>query len=445
MNNAELNELKERYVARGAASPATAFADHAENAEVWDADGRRFIDFGGGIGVLNLGHRHPRVLEAVKAQLDRVWHTCQTVMPYAPYVELAKRLCEVTPARGERKAMLVNSGAEALENAVKVARAATGRGGVIAFDGAFHGRTFMTLSMTGKVLPYKNDFGPMPGDVYRAPFPVPYYGVTEDDALHALKTLFKTDIAPHRVAAIVVEPVQGEGGFHQAPKSFLEALRAICDEHGIVLIADEVQSGFARTGRLFAIEHSGVEPDIVTMAKSLADGMPLSAVVGTARLMDASGPNSLGGTYSGNPVACAAALAVLDVIAEENLLARSSELGETLAARYRDWQQRFECVDNVRHLGAMAAFDLVADKTSRTPDAGLTQALVGRARENGLILLSCGFHGNTIRNLVPITVEQAVLDEGLGILESALADLVAERAPVAAAGGDRAAPGSGPM
>jgi len=423
MNNAELNELKQKYVAHGAASGATAFADRADNAEVWDADGRRFIDFAGGIGVLNLGHRHPKVVEAAKAQLDKVMHTCQTVMPYAPYVQLAKRLCEVTPARGERKAMLVNSGAEALENAVKIARAATGRGGVICFDGGFHGRTFMTLAMTGKVLPYKNDFGPMPGDIYRAPFPVPYYGVTEEDSLHALKTVFKTDIAPHRVAAIVVEPVQGEGGFHVASKGFLEALRKICDEHGIMLVADEVQSGFARTGKLFAIEHSGVQPDIVTMAKSLADGMPLSAVVGNAEVMDASGPNSLGGTYSGNPVACAAALAVLEVIEEENILERSTQLGETLASRYRDWQKRFECVDNVHHLGAMAAFDLVADKQAHTPDAGMASALIARAREKGLILLSCGFLGNTIRNLVPITVQEDVLEEGLGIIEQSLEEL----------------------
>jgi 4-aminobutyrate aminotransferase/(S)-3-amino-2-methylpropionate transaminase len=423
MNNAELNELKKRYVAAGAASGATAFADHAENAEVWDADGNRFIDFGGGIGVLNLGHRHPKVVEAAKGQLDKIMHTCQTVMPYAPFVQLCQRLCEVTPARGERKAMLVNSGAEALENAVKIARAATGRSGIIAFDGGFHGRTMMTLAMTGKVLPYKNDFGPMPGDVFRAPFPMPYYGIDEEDSLHALKTLFKTDIAPHRTAAIVIEPVQGEGGFHIASKRFLQALREICDEHGILLISDEVQCGFARTGKLFAIEHSGVQPDIVTMAKSLADGMPLSAVVGTAEVMDASGPNSLGGTYSGNPVSCAAALAVLDVIEEEKILERSQELGEQLVKRYKAWQDQFECVDHVRNLGGMTAFDLVTDKASRTPDTQLTQALIGKAREHGLILLSCGFHGNTIRNLVPITIQSEVLEEGLGIIEHALAEL----------------------
>ena len=428
MNNAELNELKKRYVAAGAASAATAFAEHGENAEVWDADGNRYIDFGGGIGVLNLGHRHPKVVEAAKGQLDRIMHTCQTVMPYAPFVQLAQRLCELTPARGERKAMLVNSGAEALENAVKVARAATGRSGIIGFDGGFHGRTMMTLAMTGKVLPYKNDFGPMPGDIFRAPFPVPYHGVSEADSLQALKTLFKTDIAPHRVAAIVIEPVQGEGGFHIASPQYLRTLRELCDEHGILLIADEVQCGFARTGKLFAIEHSGVQPDIVTMAKSLGDGMPLSAVVGTAEVMDASGPNSLGGTYAGNPVACAAALAVLDVIEEDNILERSRRLGEQLAERYNAWRERFECVDHPRHLGGMTAFDLVTDKASGTPDAKLAGALTAKAREKGLILLSCGFHGNTIRNLVPITVQPEVLEEGLGIIEQSLDELLCGQA-----------------
>jgi 4-aminobutyrate aminotransferase / (S)-3-amino-2-methylpropionate transaminase / 5-aminovalerate transaminase len=423
-SNAELNALKERYVAKGAASPATAFADRAENAELWDADGNRFVDFAGGIGVLNLGHRHPKVVEAVKAQLDRVMHTCQTVMPYEPYVRLAERLCQVTPVRGNAKAMLVNSGAEALENAVKIARASTGRDAIITFDGSFHGRTFMTLAMTGKVLPYKNDFGAMPADVFRAPFPLPYYGVSEEDALHGLKMLFKTDVAPHRVAAIIIEPVQGEGGFYEAPKSFLEKIRAICDEHGIMLIADEVQSGFARTGKLFAMEHSGVEPDLMTMAKSLADGMPLSAVVGTDKVMDASGPNSLGGTYSGNPLACAAGLAVLDVIREEKILERSEALGARLAERFARWREQFDCVDNIRNLGAMAAFDLVKDRNQRTPDADLAGALCREARARGLILLSCGLYGNAIRVLVPITAEDAVVDEGLDIIESALADLV---------------------
>lgn len=422
-SNAELNALKERYVAKGAASAATAFADHADNAELWDADGNRFVDFAGGIGVLNLGHRHPKVVAAVKAQVDRLMHTCQTVIPYEPYVRLAERLCQITPVRGNAKAMLVNSGAEALENAVKIARAATGRDAVITFDGSFHGRTFMTLAMTGKVLPYKNDFGAMPPDVFRAPFPNPYYGITDEDALAGLRMVFKTDVAPHRVAAIIIEPIQGEGGFYAASTGFLESLRGICDEHGIALIVDEVQSGFARTGRLFAMEHTGVEADIMTMAKSLADGMPLSAVVGTDSMMDASGPNSLGGTYSGNPVACAAALAVLDAIEAEDILDRSVALGQRLAARFADWHQRFDCVDNVRNVGAMAAFDLVKDRAKRIPDPDLAASLCRRAREKGLILLSCGLYGNAIRVLVPITAETAVVDEGLDIIEAALAEL----------------------
>jgi len=418
--NAELNALKEQYVARGAASAATAFAAHAENAELWDADGNRFIDFGGGIGVLNLGHRHPRVVAAIKDQVDHLMHTCQTVMPYEPYVRVAERLCQLTPTRGPRKAMLANSGAEALENAVKVARAATGRDAIITFDGAFHGRTFMTLALTGKVLPYKNDFGAMPGDVFRAPFPNPYYGVTEEDALAGIRKIFRTETPAHRVAAILVEPIQGEGGFHIASPEFMAALRSLCDEHGILLIADEVQCGFGRTGKLFAMEHTGIEADIITMAKSLADGMPLSAVVGAARFMDASGPSSLGGTYTGNPVACAAALAVIEAIEEDGILEQAQALGDKLAARLGDWQQRFESVDNVRHQGPMAAFDLVVDKASRQPDPETTQAICQYARGHGLILLSCGVHGNAIRILVPLTVEDDVLNEGLDIIEAAI-------------------------
>lgn len=424
MNNAQLNELKQRYVASGAASPSPQFAEHAENSVIWDADGNRLIDFAGGIGVLNLGHRHPKVVEAVKAQLDKLMHTCQTVMGYAPYVQLAEKLCQMTPVKGDAKAMLVNTGAEALENAVKIARAATGRSGIVCFDGSFHGRTIMTLAMTGKVLPYKNDFGPMPGDVFRAPFPVPYHGISEEDSLNALKTVFKTDIAPHRTAAIVIEPVQGEGGFYAASPTYMQALRALCDEHGILLIADEVQSGFGRTGKMFALEHSGIEADIVTMAKSLADGMPLSAVVGSAEVMDACGPNSLGGTYSGNPLACAAALAVIDVIKEEDILARSNALGDKLVARFEDWQQRFENVDNLRSLGCMTAFELVADKTSRQPNPELAAALCKKAKEKGLILLSCGFWGNSIRFLMPVTIEDEVLEEGLDIIEQSLVELV---------------------
>ncbi|WP_148254393.1 4-aminobutyrate--2-oxoglutarate transaminase [Aidingimonas lacisalsi] len=432
MNNAQLNELKQRYVASGAASPATQFADRAENAELWDADGNRFIDFAGGIGVLNIGHRHPKVVEAVKAQLDKVMHTCQTVMPYESYVKVAEKLSQLTPVRGHAKVMLANSGAEALENAVKVARAATGKTNVICFDGGYHGRTFMTMAMNGKVNPYQTDFGPMPGTVFRAPYPVPYHGVSEDEALRGLKMALKTDANPKDTAAIILEPVLGEGGFYPASPSFLQAIRDICDEHGILMIIDEVQSGFGRTGKLFAIEHSGVEPDIMTMAKSMADGMPISAVVGTDKHMDASGGNSLGGTYTGSPVSCAATLAVLEVFEEDNILEKSQALGDKLATRFAQWQQDFDCVDNPRNLGAMAAFELVSSKADHTPDADLAGALCKKAREKGLILLSCGMYGNTIRFLMPITIEDKLLEEGLDIIEASLTELVGNKAQATA-------------
>ncbi|PSJ22079.1 4-aminobutyrate--2-oxoglutarate transaminase [Halomonas sp. ND22Bw] len=430
MNNAQLNELKQRYVASGAASPATQFADRAENALVWDADGNRIIDFAGGIGVLNIGHRHPKVVQAVKDQLDKVMHTCQTVMPYEGYVKVAEKLSQVTPVRGHGKVMLANSGAEALENAVKVARAATGRDNVICFTGGYHGRTFMTMAMNGKVAPYATDFGSMPGNVFRAPYPVPSEGVSDEDALRGLKMALKTDANPKDTAAIVLEPVLGEGGFHAASPGFLKAVRELCDEHGMLMIVDEVQSGFGRTGKLFAIEHSGVEPDIITMAKSMADGMPISALVGTDKVMDASGGNSLGGTYTGSPVSCAAVLAVLEVFEEEQILDKSLALGDRLGERFTQWEQAFDCVANGRHLGAMAAFDLVTADGS--PDADLAGALCKKAREKGLILLSCGLWGNTIRFLMPVTIEDEVLEEGLGIIEECLKEVVGSQAAATA-------------
>ncbi|MGM0634171.1 MAG: 4-aminobutyrate--2-oxoglutarate transaminase [Pseudomonadota bacterium] len=423
MTNEQLQALKEKYVAAGAASPNELFADHARNAEVWDADGNRLIDFAGGIGVLNIGHRHPKVVEAVKEQLDRLMHTCQTVMPYAGYVRLAEKLSGVTPVRGHAKVMLANSGAEALENAVKIARAATGRSNVICFDGGYHGRTFYTMAMNGKAAPYQVDFGPMPGTVYRAPYPVPYHGVSEDEALRGLKMTMKTDSPGSHTAAIVIEPVLGEGGFYAASPEFLRAVREICDEHGILMIVDEVQSGFGRTGKLFAIEYSGVEPDIMTMAKSMADGMPISAIVGTDRHMDASGPNSLGGTYTGSPTACAAALAVLEVFETEDILGQSQRLGDHLQARFHQWELRYPQVDNVRNLGAMAAIELVSDKDSREPRPDLAAAVVAYAKEHGLILLSCGMYGNTVRFLMPVTIEDEVLEEGLQIVQDALESL----------------------
>ncbi|MCK0106730.1 4-aminobutyrate--2-oxoglutarate transaminase [Marinobacter sp. S0848L] len=422
MSNQELQKLKERYVAAGAASPNEQFADHALNAELWDADGKRMIDFAGGIGVLNIGHRHPKVVDAVKAQLDKLMHTCQTVMPYEGYVKVAQKLSDVTPVRGHAKVMLANSGAEALENAVKIARAATGKPNVICFDGGYHGRTFFTMAMNGKAAPYQTSFGPMPGLVYRAPYPVPYHGVSEEDALRGLMMTVKTDSPAQDTAAIVLEPVLGEGGFYAAPASFLKALRQFCDDNDILLIVDEVQSGFGRTGKLFAIEHSGVEPDIMTMAKSMADGMPISAVVGTDKVMDASGPNSLGGTYTGSPTACAAALAVFDVIEEEDILGKSQRLGETLRQRFEQWQSRFAHVDNVRNLGPMAAFELVESKDSRKPLPELAASITKKAKEKGLILLSCGMFGNTLRFLMPVTIEDDVLEEGLNIVEECLKD-----------------------
>ena len=424
MNNQELQALKERYVAAGAASPSNQFADRAENAEIWDADGRRMIDFAGGIGVMNIGHRHPKVVAAVKAQADKLMHTCQTVMPYAGYVQVAQKLAEITPVRGNAKVMLANSGAEALENAVKIARAATGRTNVICFDGGYHGRTFMTMAMNGKVYPYQGDFGPMPGMVFRAPFPVPYHGVSEAEALRGLRMTLKTDSGPQHTAAIVIEAIIGEGGFYAAPPTFLKAIRELCDKHGILMIVDEVQSGFGRSGKMFAIEHSGVEPDIITVAKSMADGMPISGVVGTDTIMDSSGPNSLGGTYTGNPVACAATLAVLEVFEEENILARGQALGEKLAQRMAQWQEQFSYVDNARHMGPMAAFELVDDKQSRKARPDLATALTQKAREKGLILLSCGMYGNSIRFLMPITIEDELLAEGLDIVEAALGELI---------------------
>ncbi len=416
--NETLNALKDRYVAAGAASPNNQFADHAKNAEVWDADGKRMIDFAGGIGVLNIGHRHPKVVEAVKDQLDKLMHTCQTVMPYEGYVKVAEKLSQVTPVRGHAKVMLANSGAEALENAVKIARSATGRTNVICFDGGYHGRTFMTMAMNGKSLS-----GRFRSMVFRAPYPVPYHGVSEEQALRGLEMTLKTDSSPEQTAAIFIEPILGEGGFYAASPSFMQALRKICDEHGILLVVDEVQSGFGRTGKMFAIEHSGVEPDMMTMAKSMADGMPISAVVGTDKIMDSSGPNSLGGTYTGSPVSCAAVLAVLEVFEEEDILGKSVELGEKLATRFGQWRDRYSIVDNPRNLGAMAAFELVDSKSSRKPRPDLAAEMLKRTKEKGLILLSCGMHGNSIRFLMPVTIEDEVLEEGLEIIESVLSDL----------------------
>lgn len=420
--NAELLARRTAAVPRGVSTATPVFAARAQNAEIWDIEGKRYVDFAGGIAVLNTGHRHPKVLKAVREQLELYTHTAFQVMAYEPYVQLAERLNALAPFKGPAKTIFFTTGAEAAENAVKIARAATGRSAVIAFTGGFHGRTMLTMAMTGKVLPYKRAFGPLPGEVYHVPFPIAHYGTTVEDSLKALQFLFKADVEPARVAAIIVEPVQGEGGFHPVPTELFRQLRAICDAQGILLIADEIQSGFARTGKLFAIEHSGVEPDLVTIAKSLAGGFPLSGVIGRAALMDAAEPGGLGGTYSGSPVACAAALAVLDVIEEEKLLTRADAIGALLRERLQTMARRNDLlpIANVRGPGAMIAFDLVKSRGTNDPDGDAAKRVTTRALENGLVLLSCGIYGETIRILVPLTASDAIIEEGLKSLEAAL-------------------------
>ncbi|MFZ9934951.1 MAG: 4-aminobutyrate--2-oxoglutarate transaminase [Arenimonas sp.] len=420
-NNADLQQRRVDAVARGVGNATQLFAVRAENAEIWDADGKRYIDFAGGIGVMNTGHRHPKVMTRIQKQLEGVVHSCFQVMPYEPYIELAEQLNKRAPIDGKAKTLFVTTGAEAVENAVKIARAYTKRPGVIAFGGGYHGRTLLTLGLTGKVAPYKIGFGPFPADIFHARFPHPYHGVTVADTLQDIANLFKYDIEASRVAAIIIEPVIGEGGFVPAPPELMRALRAICDEHGILLIADEVQSGFARTGKLFAMEHFDVKADLITTAKSLAGGMPLSGVVGRAEVIDAPAAGGLGGTYGGNPVACAAALGVLEVIDSENILARSTQLGETLAAYVGNLAKEPALgIGEIRHLGAMFAFELIKPGTENTPDDVAAKALTAKAAELGLILLSCGVYANSIRVLVPITIEDAVLAEALAILEKAL-------------------------
>ena len=423
--NAELMARREAAVPRGVGHMHTRFADRAENAEAWDVEGKRYIDFASGIAVLNTGHCHPKVMAAVQAQMQRFTHTCFHVMPYEPYVALAERLNQLVPGDAPKKTLLVNTGAEAVENAIKFARTYTGRTAVIAFNGGFHGRTFMAMGLTGKVVPYKAGFGPFPGDIYHAPFPNALHGISVEQSLEALDQLFKSAVDASRVAAMIIEPVQGEGGFYAAPPEFLHRLRAICDQHGILLIADEVQTGFGRTGKLFAIEHSGVTPDLITLAKSLAGGFTLSAVVGKAEVMDAVPPGGVGGTYGGNPMSCAAALAVLEVIEEEDLLARSTAMGERMRTRFQQMAERFPCIGDVRGQGAMVAIELFTDQSRKQPDAELTKALTAKAADRGLIIISCGVYANVIRVLVPLTASDAIVDEGLDIIEQSLTELMA--------------------
>ncbi|MGP9518456.1 MULTISPECIES: 4-aminobutyrate--2-oxoglutarate transaminase [unclassified Psychrobacter] len=392
------------------------FAEKAKNSEIWDVEGKRYIDFIGGISVLNTGHSHPKITQRVHEQVDKFTHTAAQIVSYESYVDLAEKLCEKAPISGPTKALFLTTGAEAVENTIKIARAKTGRPGVISFVGGWHGRTLMCMSLTGKVLPYKKNFGPMPGPVFHALFPAEELNITEAQALHSLDMIFQADIDPSEVAAIIIEPIQGEGGFHQVTPSFAKALREICDEHGIVLIFDEVQCGFARTGTLFAGEQLGVEPDLMTTAKSLAGGYPVSAVVGRADIMDAPQMGGLGGTYSGSPIALAAALAVIEVIEEENLLERSVVIGDTIAEFLKGLN--LSSIGNVRYKGAMLAFDLVDSEGK--PDAAATANLKQKSFEQGLLLASCGMYGNAIRVMVPLTVEDEVLQEGLDIIKGIL-------------------------
>lgn len=421
-HNADLAARRAAAVARGIGHATTLYAGRAENAELWDADGNRFIDFAGGIAVLNTGHRHPKVQAAALKQMDAFTHTAFQVVPYESYIALAEKINALAPIDGPAKCAFLTTGSEAVENAVKIARCHTKRDGVIAFTGGFHGRTALTSALTGKVVPYKKDLGPQQPGIYHLPFPVAAHGIDTDDTLKMLDYLFKADIAPDAVAAIIIEPVQGEGGFLITPPELMRALRKKCDEHGILLIADEVQTGFGRTGKLFAMENYDVKPDLMTMAKSLAGGYPLSGVVGRAAVMDAPIVGGLGGTYGGNPVACAAALAVLEVIEEEKLLDAANRQGARIKAKLEALAGRNTIVPitAIRGLGAMIAFDIVTERGSFTPDAATTKAVTTKAQANGLILLSCGVYANTIRLLAPLTASDEILDEGLAKLEAAL-------------------------
>ena len=419
--NAALMERRRAAVVRGVGQAHEIFAARASNAELWDVEGRRYVDFAGGIAVLNTGHCHPRIVEAVKRQLDHYTHTCFQVVAYEPYVELAERLNALAPGAFAKKSLFLSTGAEAIENAVKIARAHTGRPGVIAFNGGYHGRTLLTLGLTGKVAPYKTGFGPFPGEVFHALFPNPLHGIGVDEALQSVERLLKNDIEPGRVAAFVIEPVQGEGGFYVAPNEFIAGLRAIADRHGILLIADEVQTGAGRTGTWFACERWPAAPDIVVSAKSLAGGFPLSAVTGRADVMDAPAAGGLGGTYAGSTVGCAAALAVLQVFEEERLLERSQAMGERIRAGLVEIAKGVPAIRDVRGLGAMLAIELFEGGDLARPDAELTRRVVAEALRRGLILLSCGSYGNVIRILVPLTAPDAQVDEGLRILQESFA------------------------
>jgi 4-aminobutyrate aminotransferase / (S)-3-amino-2-methylpropionate transaminase / 5-aminovalerate transaminase len=421
----EIIERKERVIAEPLGLYVPVMIDEGHGALLTDVDGNTFVDFMGGIGCLGVGHSHPRVVAAVQEQAARFFHTDFTILPYEVYVEYAERLLALTPFSGPAKAAFFNSGAEAVENAVKFARGHTKRQAVIAFEGGFHGRTLMALSLTSKTHPYKAGFGPFAPEVYRVPFPFEYHGITVADSLGALERAFSTQVAAENVAAIVVEPEQGEGGFVPAPPGFLEGLRAICDREGIVLIIDEVQTGFGRTGKMFAIEHYGVEPDLMTLAKSIAAGLPLSAVVGKSEIMDCLPDNSVGGTYVGNPVALAAAVAVLDVFDDEGLVERAERIGETMRTRMLAWQERYDAIGDVRGLGAMLAIEYVEDRETKAPAPAIATRVSEEAAKRGLLLLKSGIYSNCNRVLCPLVITDAELEEALGAWEDALEAVLA--------------------
>ena len=422
----ELLARRQQFVARGIASTMNVFAAKADGAIIEDVDGNRYIDFAGGIGVMNIGHTRPEVTRAIAEQAAKFTHTCFSVMMYESYIALAERLVKLTPGEFPKKALFFNSGAEAVENAVKIARWATGRPAIIVFDNAFHGRTLMTMTMTSKVQPYKYRFGPYAPEVYRAPYPYPYrMNMTPQEAtafcIQELERMFVGEVAPDQVAAVIIEPVQGEGGFMVAPPGFLRALKAVCEKYNMLFVADEIQSGFCRTGRMFAVEHDGVEPDLMIIAKSMGAGMPISGVVGRAEIMDAPSPGTLGGTYSGNPVACAAALAVLDLYEKEDLAARSREIGHVITQRFLKLQESFPMIGDVRGLGGMVAMELVKDRTTKEPDSHAASDTLAAAHHRGLVLIKAGMYDNVLRVLVPLCVTDEQLNRGLDIFEDALA------------------------
>ncbi len=419
--NQRLLALRDRHIPRGIVTAHPVVAARAQGAELWDVDGKRYLDFVGGIGVLNVGHSHPRVVEAVRSQVGDISHASFQVVAYETYIEVAARLNAMIGGDEHYKSVLFTSGAEAVENAIKIARGYTNRTGVISFRGGFHGRTLLGVTLTGMSQPYKQNFGPFPAEIYHATYPNAYRGISSDNALAELDELFATDVAPDRVAAILIEPVQGDGGFLAAPKEFLQALRERCTKHGIVLILDEIQTGFGRTGTMFGFQHAEIKPDLVTVAKSLAGGMPLSGVVGRAEMMDAPTPGGLGGTYGGNAVACAAALAVMKIFEEEGLLAKGEALGAQLHEGLLALQRRYPRIGNVRGLGFMQAMEMVADDARQSPDAALAQSVIDHARDAGLLVIKCGVQRNVVRFLAPLVTSPAQLAEALQMLDKALA------------------------